>query len=408
MERSGYPRHVFGIAKREAVEPRPPGRAGIKEIIIMRSPASMDTIQVDVTNACLLRCNGCTRFCGHHTKPFFMSMDDFKQAVDSLVGFALERNGVVGIMGGEPTLAPLFPDYVAYAKSKIPRANLGLWSIFPETKKHYREIICEAFGNILLNDHSRDDIVHAPILMGSEEFFRKACPACAGAGKIHQVSGALGVSEFLASGVVCSGCSGSGTVTDDAALFQAVDKCWVQESWSASIHPKGAYFCEVAAALAETFNGPDGWKVEPGWWKRTPKDFADQMDWACRRCGAAMPIERNRTTKDATDDVSPQNLERLKEIKSRKLARGEVQVHNDFRFDQKLTENHGYPGQTYKDEIYRKTIAARYGIALVMNKRGYWEPRLMEDMPKEEPSLFRILSDKYPVSTGKGVDAPEA
>ena len=363
----------------------------------MRSPASMDTIQIDCTNACLLRCNGCTRFCGHHTKPFFMSMDDFKQAVDSLEGFARERNGIVGLMGGEPTLAPLFPEYVSYMKSKIPRANLGLWSIFPETKKHYREIICEAFGNILLNDHSRDDIVHAPILMGSEEFFRKACPNCNGRGKVD-----LDADD---SGTNCGICHGTGGVTDDAALFQAVDKCWVQESWSASIHPKGAYFCEVAAALAETFNGPDGWKVEPGWWKRTPKDFAEQMDWACRRCGAAMPIERNRTTKDATDDVSPLNLERLKEIKSRKLARGEVQVHEDFRFDQKLTENHGYPFQSYKDQIYRQTIAARYGITLVMNQRGYWDPRLSESIPKPEPSLFHILSERYPVDAGKAVDA---
>ena len=370
----------------------------------MRSPASMDTIQIDVTNACLLRCNGCTRFCGHHTKPFFMSMDDFKQAVDSLEGFSRERNGIVGVMGGEPTLAPLFPEYVAYAKSKIPRANLGLWSIFPETKKHYREIICEAFGNILLNDHSRDDIVHAPVLMGSEEYFRKQCPECHGSGAITMFHGG----EMTSEKPVCQKCRGVGHVTDDAALFQAVDKCWVQESWSASVHPKGAYFCEVAAALAETFNGPDGWKVEPGWWKRTPKDFAEQMDWACRRCGAAMPIERTRTTKDATDDVSPLNLERLKEIKSRKIARGEVQVHDHFTFNQKLTENHGYPGQTYKDEIYRKTIAARYGISLVMNSRGYWDPRLTESLPRQEPSLFRILSERYPVNPKTAGDASGA
>jgi hypothetical protein len=314
----------------------------------------MDTIQIDVTNACLLRCNGCTRFCGHHTKPFFMSMEDFKTAVDSLEGFAKERNGVVGIMGGEPTISPAFESYVRYAMTKIPRENLGLWSIFPDSKKYYRELVCEAFGIVLLNDHSRDDIVHAPILMAAGDYFK-----------------------------------------DDRDMFLALEKCWVQESWSASVHPKGAYFCEVAAALAETFNGPDGWKVEPGWWKRTPKDFAEQMDWACRRCGAAMPVERNRTTKDATDDVSPSSLAALKEIKSRKLARGEVQAHDEFRFNPALHENHGYPAQTYKDEMYRRGIAARWGIDLVMGPRGYWEPRLMESMPKPEPSLYQIANAQY-------------
>lgn len=354
----------------------------------MRSPASMDTIQVDVTNACLLRCNGCTRFCGHHTKPFFMSMDDFKAAIDSLEGFARERNGVVGIMGGEPTIAPLFAEYVAYAKTKIPRANLGLWSIFPESKRHYREIICEAFGVILLNDHTRDDIVHAPVLMAAEEYFRKPCPDCGGVVMKPR-------SEGISASLACKTCSGTGAVTDDAALFQAVDSCWVQQSWSASIHPKGAYFCEVAAALAETFNGPDGWKVEPDWWKRTPKDFATQMDWACRKCGAALPLERLRTTKDNTDDVSQGNLERLREMKSRKLARGEVQAHDEFRFDQKLIEGGTYPHQSYKDEIYRRGIAARYGIGLEMTQRGYWSPYLLESRPAPPPSLFKILNERY-------------
>ena len=105
-----------------------------------------------------------------------------------------------------------------------------------------------------------------------------------------------------------------------------------------------------------------------------------------------MPIERTRTTQDPTDDVSPSNLERLKEIKSRKLARGEVQPHEEFRFNPKLRENHGYPAQTYKDEMYRKGIAARWGIDLVMTQRGYWEPRLQENMPEPQPSLYQIMN----------------
>ena len=53
------------------------------------------------------------------------------------------------------------------------------------------------------------------------------------------------------------------------------DKCWVQNEWSASITPKGAFFCEIAAALDMLFDGPGGWKIEPGWWRRTPEEFGD-------------------------------------------------------------------------------------------------------------------------------------
>lgn len=356
----------------------------------MRSPATMDTIQIELTSACVLKCSNCTRFCGTHKVPFFLEEDQFKAAIDSLVEFALTTpNGLVGMMGGEPLLHPKFAKFCEYAASKIPREKLGLWSTFPAGGNYpeYREVICKTFGNILLNDHSRDDILHAPVLMASEEFFKKPCPTCNGHGTID------GVIEPT-DDEICYTCKGSGNITDDAALFQAVDRCWVQESWSASINPKGAWFCEVAAALSDLFDGPQGWSVESGWWKRTPKDFAEQMNWACRKCGAALPIARVRNSQDVRDDVSAGNLERLKEVKSRKVARGEFQV-RDFEFDQKLTENHGYPDQRYKDELYRKGIAARYGIGLVMNSRGYWEPRLVEDMPKQAPTLYQIFNAKY-------------
>lgn len=50
----------------------------------MRSPKDMEIIQIDITNACQHMCSNCTRFCGHHKKTFFMSFEQFKEAVDSL------------------------------------------------------------------------------------------------------------------------------------------------------------------------------------------------------------------------------------------------------------------------------------------------------------------------------------
>ncbi|MDR1740637.1 MAG: radical SAM protein [Synergistaceae bacterium] len=76
----------------------------------MRNPKNMGIIQIDVTNVCPHTCSNCTRFCGHHKKPFFMDMETFKQAVDSLDGF----DGVVGVIGGEPTVHPRFEEIAEY------------------------------------------------------------------------------------------------------------------------------------------------------------------------------------------------------------------------------------------------------------------------------------------------------
>ena len=379
----------------------------------MKSPAEHATIQIELTSACVLRCSNCTRFCGTHNVPFFLEENEFKAAIDSVVEYAKQPHALVGFMGGEPLLHPQFRQFCEYAITKIPREKLGLWSTFPAGGKYpeYREIICKTFGNVLLNDHSRDDILHAPVLMASEEYFRKPCAKCDGKGKTYPAgpiwrlgetiteeseTEAAKIRDVLAE--PCDVCHGTGQVTDEQNLFLATEHCWIQEQWSSAINPKGAWFCEVAAALSDLFDGPYGWKVEPGWWKRTPMEFAEQRKWACTKCGAALPLERVRNSQDNRDDVSPGNLERLKAIKSRKVAKGEYAVREEFVFDRELVKKGTYPHQSYKDELYRKGIAARYGIYLVLNERGYWEPTLTPPatMPVQAaPPLYQIMKDRY-------------
>ena len=72
----------------------------------MRPLSEMSVIQIEVTNACWLKCANCTRHVGHHRKPFFMDLDYVEKAIDSLEGF----EGNIGMMGGEPTLHPKFDD----------------------------------------------------------------------------------------------------------------------------------------------------------------------------------------------------------------------------------------------------------------------------------------------------------
>ncbi|MEO0035631.1 MAG: hypothetical protein RLZZ501_1654 [Pseudomonadota bacterium] len=280
----------------------------------MRSPADMKVIQIEITNACTKRCGNCTRFCGHHTKPFFMDLDTFRQAVDSLAGFG----GVVGIMGGEPTIHPDFPRLVGYLRDHVgyddhtraayaPTPDFldhilnnafnfnrgynnqrGLWTSVSSKYGEHFELIQDTFGVQCVNDHSSPS-EHTTLMATRAE---------------------LGI--------------------PDEDWIRLRDNCWVQNNWSASITPKGAFFCEVAAAMDATLGGPGGWPIEPGWWKRTPKDFADQLHW-CELCSACLPVPK-RNANDETDDASPVWVEKLKGINSPKLRKGQVAEFDPVRY----------------------------------------------------------------------------
>lgn len=270
----------------------------------MKSPADMKVIQIELTNACPMRCANCTRFCGHHVKPFFMDFDTFRKAVDSLKGF----RGIVGIMGGEPTIHPEFERFMEYYRANVghddfttvlhrPTADFmrhvlangyhvdysnqrGLWtSVTPRYSKHF-ELIQDVFGYQLLNDHSHPSMHQTHMVTRKE----------------------LGIPD------------------DEWIVLR--DRCWVQNLWSASITPRGAFFCEVAAAMDATLGGNGGWPIEPGWWRRKPADFGDQLEW-CEMCSACLPMP-SRDANDETDDVSPFWEAKLREIDSPKLKKGLV------------------------------------------------------------------------------------
>jgi hypothetical protein len=278
----------------------------------MKSPADMKVIQIELTNACPMRCSNCTRFCGHHTEPFFMDFETFKKAIDSLKGF----RGIVGIMGGEPTIHPEFKKFIEYFRehwghddtttavyepsSDFMRHILanayhvdysnqrGLWtSITPRYYEHF-ELIQDTFGYQLLNDHSNPS-EHQTHMVTRKE---------------------LGV--------------------PDDEWVKMRDKCWVQNLWSASITPKGAFFCEIAAAMDATLGGSGGWAIEPGWWKRKPEDFKEQLDW-CEMCSACLPMP-TRDANDETDDVSPIWAQRLEQVNSPKLRKGLVNTFDPMAY----------------------------------------------------------------------------
>jgi len=302
----------------------------------VRPLLNMDTIQIEITNSCVFKCGNCTRFVGHHKKPFFMDFEFFKKAVDSMVGYPK----MTGIMGGEPLLHPDFEKMCNYLHSKIPPKQCGLWTTFPEGYEDYREVIVQTFGNIFLNDHTRDDVMHSPVLVSADE---------------------LNLEEWN--------------------KWFVIDSCWAQLSWSASINPNGAFFCEIAASLSMLLDkkyGSDGkeigWKVEPGWWKRVPMHYTRQMKEFCGLCGCAMPLKK-RASVEGIDDISPKMLERLKNT-SPKIKAGKYEVHNlQFCQDQR-------PMASYKETHYRDKIAKRYGMFLMLNDLCFQQPYLFQNWKK--------------------------
>lgn len=284
----------------------------------MKSPSDMKIIQIDITNACIHNCSNCTRMCGHHETPFFMDWETFKRAVDSLEGF----EGCIGVMGGEPTLHPEFERFSRYLASKYskkednyliePTSDFistlkleernrtktyqskagintrvkgpGLWSsVSFNYHKHY-ELIQDIFSYQCVNDHMTP-CYHQPVLIARKD---------------------LGIA--------------------DDQWYELRAKCWVQNRWSASITPKGCFFCEIAGALDMLFDGPGGWPIEEDWWKISPENFGGQLEW-CEICGMALDTF-SRNANDEIDDLSDTLYKKMESLGvSSKLKKGQVRLY---------------------------------------------------------------------------------
>jgi len=305
----------------------------------MRSMFDMDTVQIEVTNVCRLSCSNCTRFCSQIKKPYFMSFDQFKEAVDSMIGYPK----MVGFQGGEPLLHPDFEKMCEYALTKFPKEQLGLWTTLPKGFEHYREIICKTFHHIFINNHTRKDIFHHAGLVAIEE-----------------------------------------VIPNKNHMWTQIDHCWAQMSWSASINPRGAWFCEIAASMAMLFEEGKGWPVEPGWWWRIPKDFKEQMEMFCPRCGMPAPLKR-RPSVEGIDDISPDNFRRLK---------NKVKNPNRFKIHDLKIVAEPEPLGAYKEYDYRNRIAARYGMFLIVNKQNFWTPYLKKStLYLEQKPLIEVYKE---------------
>ena len=248
------------------------------------------TIQIEITNACNLTCANCTRFVGHHRKPFYMDIETVKKAIGSLEGYSYG----IGLMGGEPTIHPQFREICKIYQEMIPdKRRRQFWTNGCKWEE-YEDIINETFypEQMLYNDHKDpNEGAHQPILIAAKD-----------------------------------------VVEDEELMWQLIDKCWIQKRWSASITPKGAFFCEVAAAQDHLFDGPGGYPVEKGWWKKEPSEFQDQVSRYCSNCSAAIPMPRP-SSHEESDLISKSNAVRLEKANSPKYRKGKMKL-----FDKVLTK----------------------------------------------------------------------
>jgi hypothetical protein len=210
-----------------------------------------------------------------------MDTDTFVSAARSLEFFP----GVVGIMGGEPTLHPDFAELMVLFKQIIPQSNRrALWTN-GYRYTHFKDIIDEVFDkeNIIYNDHNPDvPDYHQPLLVASKD-----------------------------------------VVPDYSERKALIDNCWVQRRWSASITPKGAFFCEVAAAQDHLFGGPGGWDLTPTWWDKRPEEFQDQVERYCHNCSACIPMNKV-SAYEGYDYASPSNMQKLAELNTPRFRKGAV------------------------------------------------------------------------------------
>lgn len=293
-------------------------------------------VLIDITNACALHCSNCTRLLDHARQRFFMTPECFEQAIRAVKDFptkaepCVQRSHiggrrVVGLMGGDPLLHPQFPEIVEIMVRELPQACYrGLF-----TSKDWRTWVSPKWGPArpvvekLLGPNPTHD--------GSGPSEKHAC------GWINYNPHTAQNPSRHTPVLVAS----KDAIPDERQRWDYIEHCWVNHEWSATVTPKGFFFCEIAGALDMVMEGPGGLPLEPGVWqgditfetdaqgvRRPVGKFAAQIEAACPNCGACLPMTP-RLDADERDDMSVSNFVALQALKSPRVRRGEV-VRHDF------------------------------------------------------------------------------
>lgn len=225
-------------------------------------------MQIWVTRACDNSCWGCTQGSNFAGNSGMISIPQFVQACDSLRDYF----GIIGLIGGNPTLHPQFNKLCEILRDHFPREKCGLWSNHPRNKgKICRETFNTSVSNlnVHLNKEAYDE-------------FKRDWPE----------SNPFGLKEDSCHSPPYVAIKD--IIEDKGEMWDLIADCDINRHWSAMIAPfrgelKG-YFCEIAAAQAilhqHEENYPDlGTSVGPGWWKHNMQTYAPQAFHHCLACG---------------------------------------------------------------------------------------------------------------------------
>ena len=241
---------------------------------------------IDITNACPGKCVYCSRFERHYRPDqiFYMSLEQVGQALKSYQ----DAPGYIVLIGGEPIVHPQLAEICWLCSKYFPREKLQFFTARMPMSKwlEHEAIINQTFGRVYANDHTIEK--------------KARCK--------HQPT-------TLAVGEVC----------DPELANELIDNCWVPRAWCATVNHKGAFFCELAAALDVLLDGPGGWPVEPGWWRRGQADCKEQRDRYCHLCGMCLPYERQLMA-DEREKFTPKLLELYKQHNLTRLSEKDVEV----------------------------------------------------------------------------------
>ncbi len=230
----------------------------------------MKLVQIVLNNFCEHNCCHCSQMIPFQTKRYNMSLEQIEEALISLQAYP----GHIGFFGGNPLLHPQFSEACELLRKYVPvKLRRELWCSGKNYDK-YQNTIKETFYDeaVAYNAHEENQPCwHQPVQMAIDE-----------------------------------------VIEDKELMRRIIDNCWVQQRWSSAITPKGAYFCEIAAARAHLTGSPEGIPVEDGWWKRPLVDFEYQIRELCKQCSACLPMPMKANDKQEWDDVSPKNMRESK------------------------------------------------------------------------------------------------
>lgn len=332
------------IAHINHIDERPFDRA----IRVMKAPAQMQIICIDITNRCNLACSNCTRLLENQEGYWDMSLSNFRKAVQSLQGFT----GIIAVLGGNPCLHREFEEICKIMQEEVPdKEQRGLWT--NNAYKH-QEIILETFGSFNLNPHNDDKGV-----LSLKELHKKS----GGKGLLWE-----GNSEHAPLLVAIKDLYG------EKEMWARISQCDVNRYWSASIvQNQGelrAYFCEVAASF-DLARGTDfGMDVTLGWWKKPMKDFSPQVRQFCPGCGAAARLNPSLDKEELdTFSFSNKDIVALAESKGRKVEL--INVNLKHNAEKSITEYNqvvseiSNSGRLSLHEIHKTT---RRTTSILLNK----------------------------------------